>query len=189
MKNTLLNKIENHIKPKTVDVKFEDTDIVIEVTDYVSTGELSAAVETISDMVRLNDYTYELIDILMGYYVISLFTNIPIPTTGDGDEEMEDYQKCYDICMRLNLIDALCETSDNITESIAFIEKNVWRRLEYTKAMKANESLMLLCDKAYEMLENLDGLLGGVDIDMLNQIADQLGDTASKLSLVENKTE
>lgn len=189
MTNTLLTQIEKYIEPKTIEIEFEDAGFVIEATDYIAPGQLSAAIDAISTMVRINDYTYELIDILMGYYAISLFTNIPIPTTIDeAGDEVDNYEKCYDICMRLGLIEALCEASSNIAEAIAYIEKNVWRKIEYTKTIKANESLMLLCDKAYEMLENLDGVLGGVDIDMLNNIAEQLQETTDKLSLVNNDT-
>lgn len=187
MKDTLLKNIEKYIEPKTITLSFNDGEFKVTVTDYVAPGILAAAIENIETMVRINDYSYELFDILMGYYTVTLFTDIPVPQRkGEDGEMVDDYEKCFDICTRLNLTDMLACESDSIAYSLAFIEKNVWRRLEYCKTMESNSALMLLCDKAYEMLENLDGLMGKFDIDNLNKIADTLGDFTQNLSLVEN---
>lgn len=187
MKNTLLENIEKYIEPKTIILSYNDGEFEVTATDYVAPGVLATAIENIETMVRINDYSYEIFDILMGYYTVALFTDIPVPQIkGDDGEMVDDYEKCFDMCTRLNLTDMLASESDSIAYSLAFIEKNVWRRLDYRKVMESNSSLMLLCDKAYEMLDNLDGLLGKFDIDNLNEIADTLGDFTQKLSLVKN---
>lgn len=190
MKNTLLENIEKYIEPKTITLNFNDGEFEVAVTDYVAPGVLAATIENIETMVRINDYSYELFDILMGYYTVTLFTDIPVPQIkGDDGEMVDDYERCFDICNRLNLTNMLACESDSIANSLAFIERNVWRKLDYRKVMESNSALMLLCDKAYEMLENLDGLLDEFNIDNLNEIADTLSDFTQNIALVKNSNE
>ena len=126
MKN-LLGKIERYIKDDTTTLNFGDKSngFALTVNDYVDADTLASVVDDIVLKVKISDFDYYLFDILMSYYTISLFTDIPVPTVKTDEAEVPDYTKCYDICTRLNLIDSLCGVSDYIADYISFIEKNV----------------------------------------------------------------
>lgn len=178
MEKTLMQHIEEYIKPENIELKFNDGSdtFIVNINESVDPGVMSSAIENIVHMVTYNDYAYELFDILMAYYIIDLFTDIPIPSIKDEDgESAPDYARCYEICIGLNLINELCNASPIISDYVEFIEKNVWRRLEYKKSVKTNEALTLLYDKAYELLDDVENMMAKTkDVD-LNAIANEIG--------------
>lgn len=185
MNNTLIEQIDKYIKPENFEVSVDDGDFFITVTTDVSPSILSDVIDRIVSLIKWNDFKYELFDVLMAYYVISLFTDIPIPMKVDENgKEIADYEKCYRISCALNLTNLLCENSIIILNYIELIETNVWRKLDYLKTLQSNEALMTLCDKAYDVLSNMDALFENVDIDYLNSITQELGNVTEKLSLI-----
>lgn len=189
MNDTLMEKINKYIEPETVELIFgEGSDsFVVKINSEVSSGMMSAIIERIAMMVKWNGFTYDLFDILLAYYVISLFTDIPIPTKKDKDEKtIEDYEKCYTICTSMNLIDEICHASPTIAAYIEFIEKNVWRKLEYYKTVEANEKLMALSDKAYGLLDTLEDAFDNVTPEMFSEIVEGLKLVSENPSLIEN---
>lgn len=183
--NELLNTIEKLIREDTftLDIGAGVNRIKIKVHDYVDVDDLSDAVQDIVFRVKANDFRYEVFDFMLGYHIIKLFTNIPIPMI---DDEAIDYARCYDICTRLNLIDRLCEKSNNIAAYIAVIEKNVWRKLEYDKVMATNENLNILYGRVYNFIDNLDTLLSQVEDLGFDKIASELINVTDKISFIED---
>lgn len=189
MKN-LMEKIDEYIKDDTCTLTFGNgsDEFAIQVNDYVDADTLAAVVDDIAFNVRNSEFDYYLFDILMAYHVISLFTDIPIPTikTEESETQTQDYTKCYDICTRLNLINELCSVSDDIEEYIEFIEKNVWRKLEYYKELAANDALMMVCGKAYELLDELEGIVEqATDVDLQTVMSELKDASAQVLDLKE----
>lgn len=176
MENKLMENIEKYIEPRTFEIPFYlgEEEFTVIVSDDVSTEALLTTVELITSAIESDNFeNYCWFEIFIAYSVMALFTNIPIPTNEDGTP---DYMKCYKICTGMGLIDNICARNANIEDYIALIEKNVWRRLEYKKTVRANESLMFLCDKAYDMLEGLDEIMSKVkDVD-IESIGSQLGE-------------
>ena len=187
MKN-LLGKIERYIKDDTTTLNFGDKSngFALTVNDYVDADTLASVVDDIVLKVKISDFDYYLFDILMSYYTISLFTDIPVPTVKTDEAEVPDYTKCYDICTRLNLIDALCGVSDYIADYISFIETNVWRKLEYHKGMAANEALSMVCGKVYDLLDGLEDMVEKTrDVDLQTVMSDLKEASAQVLDLKE----
>lgn len=184
----LMEKIDEYIKDNTCTLTFGDgsDEFAIQVNDYVDADTLAAVVDDIAFNVRNSEFDYYLFDILMAYHVISLFTDIPIPAIKTEESETQDYTKCYDICARLNLINELCSASGNIEEYIEFIEKNVWRKLEYYKELAANDALMMVCGKAYELLDELEGIVEqATDVDLQTVMSELKDASAQVLDLKE----
>lgn len=171
--------IEKYIEAKEQVLSFGSGENAFDVmvNDHVSVDTLSAAANEIARMVAENDFDYSLLDIAMSYFIIDLFTDIPIPMAGDSS----DYVKCHDICCRMNLVDELCAVSANIENSIAYLEKNVWRKLEYLKTIEANSALTMVCGKLYDVLDSVENIVDKVaEVDMqalmeeLNEVTGQL---------------
>lgn len=190
MENAICNAVESTIKENyfSFDVGNGANKKKVQAHDYVDVDTLSDTVQDIVFRIEANDFRYEVFDFMMGYYVIKLFTNIPIPMM----EDSIDYAKCYDICTRLNLINRLCEKSANIAEYISVIEKNVWRKLEYDKAMQANENMNILYGRVYNFIDNLDNTLDNLKELGFDKIASELVNVTNNLSFIDkidNKNE
>lgn len=184
----LLGKIETYIKDDTTTLTFGDKSngFTLTVNDYVDADTLASIVDDIVLKVKISDFDYYLFDILMSYYTLSLFTDIPVPTIKTDEAEVPDYTKCYDICTRLNLVDALCDASDYIADYISFIETNVWRKLEYHKEMAANEALSMVCGKVYDLLDGLEDMVEKTrDVDLQTVMANLKEASAQVLDLKE----
>lgn len=184
----LLGKIETYIKDTTTTLNFGDKSngFTLTVTDYVDADTLASIVDDIVLKVKISDFDYYLFDILMSYYAISLFTDIPVPTIKTDETEVPDYTKCYDICTRLNLVDALCDASEPIADYISFIETNVWRKLEYYKGMAANEALSMVCGKVYDLLDGLEDMVEKTrDVDLQTVMSNLKEASAQVLDLKE----
>lgn len=183
MKKTLMENIEAYMAQEKKTIDFET--FKVEVNEDVDVNEIHNAIEFIVNAVVEQDWSYDLIDIFESYYIISLFTNIPVPMLED---DIPDYTKCLEICQKLDLRTVLYEASGVIFEQISMLEKNIWRKLEYHKAMLTLvpwESLMDGLSQFYEVLDTLSEYVDQQkDVDIEN-LASQINDVASKLRLVE----
>lgn len=186
--DSFMENIDKYIDNDEFLLEFIDDDgesFTVKATDYVHFADISVSIETIVDHVAGKNYQYEYFDLALAYCVIDLFTEIPVPmTTDENGEEIIDACKCFDICTRLGIIKALCETSDNAAELIAVIEKNVWRRLEYLKTMESTSGLNRVCDYAYDLLIKIDDVIDGYSNVNLKEATDVLKDTLTKLNIV-----
>lgn len=181
MKNKM-ELIEKYIEKENVVLTFgsDDDAFDVEVNDYVDVSTLIAVVDEIVRLIQSNDFDYSLFDVGLAYFIIDLFTDIPIPMREQGD--FPDYEKCYDICSRMNLIDEVCAASGNAEDAISYIEKNVWRKLEYYKAMEANRALTMVCGKLYDVLDRVGTIVDQVaDVD-LQALADELNEVSGKIA-------
>jgi len=187
MAKTLMESIEDFIVEDKKYIKYGTGDDIfkVEINEDASLDDIHNAIVMIVDNVENQNFAYYLIDILEAYHILNLFTNIPVPMISD---ETPDFEKCYDICLKLQLKYYLTQTSNIVLNHISMIEQNVWRSLEYKKSLKAlipYESLMAALNQFYEILDDLDKVVEAQkDID-IEVIANQLNEVTSKLSLVE----
>jgi len=187
MAKTLMESIEDFIVEDKKYIKYGTGDDIfkVEINEDASLDDIHNAIVMIVDNVENQNFAYYLIDILEAYHILNLFTNIPVPMISD---EIPDFEKCYDICLKLQLKYYLTQTSNIVLNHISMIEQNVWRSLEYKKSLKAlipYESLMAALNQFYEILDDLDKVVEAQkDID-IEVIANQLNEVTSKLSLVE----
>lgn len=188
---TLFKNIEEYMvnttnEKKTISYSNGKDAFNVEVNENIDLNDIHAAIETIVENVIDQDWAYDLIDILSSYYIIDLFTNIPAPMM---DNDIPDYEKCLEICLKLNLKQHLCEISDIVFDYISMLERNIWRKLEYKKTLTALipwESLMDGLNQFYEVLDTLSEFAEkqkDVDIEALTG---QINDVATKLQLVED---
>lgn len=187
MEKTLMENIEAFIvnNKKVIEFGTGKQKFNIEINEAVDVDDIHRAIDLIVDQVIEQDYSYELIDVLMPYYLIKLFTNIPVPML---EEDIPDYKRCLDFCINLQLKEKLFAASPVVAEYISILEKNVWRKLEYKKARLTLipwESLMDGLGQFYEILDTFSEFVDqqkNIDVDSL---ASQINDVASTLSLVE----
>lgn len=159
----------------------------VEISEDVDLRLIDQVIDTIVDQVVAQEFKYSLIDIMESYFIMALFTNIPIPilentnedtdatdiaaeaerteTSEDvaskekpGTEYIPDYQRCYIIATKLNLKEQLAEASPVIADMIYLIEKNIWRKLEYKKSLTALIPYESMLDVMSEMYSLLDDL-------------------------------
>lgn len=187
MDEALMKNIDAYIADtkKKIEYGVGKKGFVVEINEKIDINDIHNAIEVIVDNVVDQDYSYELIDILLSYYIIKLFTNIPAPM---ADEDIPDYERCLDICIKLQLKNVLFENSIVVAEYINMLEKNIWRKLEYKKARLTLipwESLMDGLSEFYEILDTFSEFVDKQqDID-IESLAGQINEVTSKLTLVE----
>ena len=194
MEKTLMENIEAFIVENKKHIEFGKgkQGFIVSINENIDIDDIHNAIETIVDQVVGQDYSYELIDILMSYYLITLFTDIPAPMV---EEDIPDYEKCLEICIKLGIKEKLFGTSPIVAEYISMIEKNIWRKLEYKKARLTLipwESLMDGLGQFYEILDTFSDFVDQRKDFDYESLAGQINDVASKLTLVEelkNKNE
>lgn len=191
-KKTLMENIEERIANDDKYITIDDRlgRFKIKVNENVDVTDIHSAIMTIADEVENQNFAYTLIDLIEAYYIIELFTDIPVPTIKyDDGVEVPDYQKCYVISTKLQLKDRLFGTSLIVGSYIELLEKNVWRILEYKKArltLLPYESMMDALNEFYEMMDDLGKYVENQkDIDV-EALAKQIGDVATKLSIVDD---
>ena len=182
-----LSKLENLNKPRTL--KLEIDGIPFEVKEDVTLVQIDSAV----DMIVKN---ISVLDVMLPYYIMGLFTNLPIPMiTDEGGDEYPDYQKCFMICTRLDLKQNLIDRSDIVRAYIEMLERNVWRQLEYEKArltLLPFESLMDGLSSFYEVMDALEEYTDKYSSEDIDKIAAQLtemADNVTKLHLIKNEND
>lgn len=157
-KDDYITAINEYINDEPKSIEYEDggeTKFVVTVNESVDYDDVYTAIVTIVDQVVNKDFEYSVIDLLLPYYLISLFTDIPVPLTEDDNT---DYQKCFVISSKLNLEENL-SAFPVIADYISIIEKNVWRKLEYYKALKSImpfDELIGALGEFYEILDELN---------------------------------
>lgn len=167
MAKTLMENIESFIDVKNKDIEFKNSNSKFNITinEHVDLDKIHDAIEMIVANVVEQNFAYDLIDILFSYHMINLFTNIPVPMQKD-ETDIPDYKKCFDISLGLNLKHRLFEESHTVGEYIKMIEVNVWRKLEYKKAMRENDAFAFVCDKAYDLLEFVNDAITKANTDV-----------------------
>lgn len=158
MGKILMKEIENYIstEEKSIKVGAGKNSIQINIIEDVEVDKLHAVVESITNAIVEQDFAYTLFDILLPYHIINLFTNIETPMVKD---DIPDYEACYKFCIKFDLVNKLAEKSSIVAECISVIEKNIWRSLEYKKALTTlipYESLMDALDEFYKILDEID---------------------------------
>ncbi len=141
------------------------------VNEKVNFDDVYSAIATIVENVVDNDFDYELIDLLIPYYLIDLFTDIEVPMI---DDDVPDYEMCHKIAAYLNLEYELTQASNIVGQYIYMISQNVFRKLEYQKMLVVHNRELDALSDFYSILEELDNIVEGqkdIDVDgFLNKI-------------------
>lgn len=190
MEKIPMKEIESYIstEEKFINLGTVKEPIRIEIIEDVDVDDIHAVVESIADAIVEQDFAYTLFDILIPYHIINLFTNIETPMVAN---DIPDYEACYKFCVQSNLINILAEESPVVAEYIGVIEKNIWRTLEYKKALTAlipYESLMDALNEFYRILDEIDEVAEAqkdVDVEWLMK---QLGEISAGLASVEEES-
>ena len=207
MDRDLAAKINEYIQdaPKQIMYGNSKNGFSVEVNENIDFNEVHSAIDNIVENVMEQDQVFEVIDLLMGYYVIKLFTNIPIPVVEDKDADGDyrpDYSKCNEIVAKLDLMSKLAATSNVVAFYLDVLIKNVWRKLDYNKAMLSVMPFNDLMDAIAEFYAILDEIAeasnADVNLDEFKSTLDEFADKISelqpeiereKLKLVENDKE
>ena len=169
--NTALEYVEAALTDEKT-IEYGDDDFTIVVNEDVDIDDVINAINTIVENVVENEFEYELIDIMLPYFLIAYFTDIEIPMVYDEDEDEEypDYIGCYKIATMLNLEYELTQTSPLVAGYIYMMNQNIWRRLDYHKSQGAylQRELMDALSTFYQVMDELDDVAEkqkDVDID------------------------
>lgn len=175
----MFKKSENAITEKT---EIQE-DIQININEDIDMGEFMAAIDNIVDAVVDNDFDYSLIDLLESYYILHFFTNVEIEMK---DEELiiPDYVDCYKKMVAYDIKNGICDKSQVVYEYIAYFEKNIWRKLEYQKAIIPNRKLEDALAEFYEIMAALDEVAEmNKDVDV-EQLMGQLGELSEQMKSI-----
>lgn len=191
MEKISMKEIESYIstEEKFIKVGTGKNSLRINIIEDVSVDDIHAVVESISDAIVAQDFAYTLFDILLPYHIVNLFTNIEAPMI---EEDVPDYEVCYKFCIQFDLVNKLAEVSPIVAEYIGVIEKNIWRTLEYKKALTAlipYESLMDALGEFYRILDDIDKIAEAQkDVDV-EGLVKQLGEISAGLASVEKESQ
>lgn len=189
MDKDLVAKIEKYIQDGTKQITYGNskTGFSVIVNEDIDFNEVHSAIDTIVENVIAQEQAFEIIDLLTGYYVIKLFTNIPVPLIEDAEAEdghRPDYSKCNEIVAKLDLINKLASTSSIVAFYLDMLLKNVWRKLDYNKAMLSvmpyNDLLDAIAE-FYAILDEFAEVSNNNDLD-LDKFKSTIDDFANKLS-------
>lgn len=184
----LAAKIINYMQDgvKTITIGSSKDRFTIEVNEDIDFNEVHNAIDNIVENVTEQDHSFEVIDLLMGYYILKLFTNIPVPVTEDENSEdgsRPDFNMCNEIVAKLGLTSRLCEASPIVAFYMDVLIKNVWRKLDYNKAILSVLPFNDLMDAIAEFYSILDELAEIPNQDEnLAELKDTLNNFADKLS-------
>lgn len=180
--NNVLEYIEALTEDKCT-IEYDDGAYTVGVNEDVDINAVYSAINNIVDNVVEGEFEYELIDIMLPYYYIDLFTDIEAPMVVDNGEEYPDYMKCYEIATRLNLEYELTQASTMVAGYIYMMTQNIWRRLEYHKSEGAfiKRQLLDAISTFYEIMDDLDQFVeqqGDIDVEgfvsQLNDMTDMM---------------
>lgn len=175
-KKTLMQSIENYIKTENKTMRYgtgKDA-FTIEINEKVPFEAIDRVIELVVDSVvsgnedNTHGFDYEIMDEIMPFLFISLFTDIPTPIIVDEsgnpilDEDGEtsvDYVKCLHIYTALDLRYRIFEVSPIIAEYMGIIEKNIWRRLEFIKQKQIQDKEYEAIGEFYSILDDLSGVV------------------------------
>lgn len=171
-------------------IEYGDNDLIVTVNEEVDIQDVYNAIINIVDNIVEREFEYELMDLMLPYYWISLFTDINVPTLFDDDgEEYPDYVQCYKIATCLNLEYELTQVSPLVAGYIYMIPQNIWRRLEYHKSHGAylQKELTDALSAFYEIMDELDELnKQQADIDV-EGFMEQLNEISTALQELNNE--
>lgn len=188
--NTALEYVEAALADKKT-IEFGDDEFVLTVNENIDINDVYNAINNIVENVVEREFEYELIDLMIPYYLISLFTDIDVTTIKDGDEEYPDYEQCYKIATVFNLEYELTQVSPLVAGYIYLMNQNIWRRLDYQKSQGAylKRELMDAISTFYMIMDELDEVAEqqkDIDVDgfvsQLNEISEALQDLNTQKS-------
>lgn len=182
--------IKGFLEKKSVPINVSDGPMgevfTIHVSEDVTPSQIHSIVESIAYQVEQQDFAYTLIDILKAYYILDLFTDIPVPMKTEDGEEYPDYEACHTICTRLNLEEEIYEQVPLVGRYIEMLEQNVWRKLEYEKSLKPYSELSEALAEFYEILDDLNEIVENQDEESINDLLEKVNDVAKELEQVRN---
>lgn len=155
--NSALEYVDAFMDQKKT-IEYGENDLVINVRDNIDVDDVLNAIATIVDNVVEREFEYELIDLMIPYYLMKLFTDITPPTIEKDGEVFPDFQKCYEIATCLNLEYELTQVSPIVAGYVYFMTQNIWRKLDYHKSQGAyiKRELMESLSAFYEVMDELD---------------------------------
>ena len=195
MDRDLVAKINEYIQEDTKQIMYGNAKngFAVKVNENIDFNEVHSAIDNIVENVMEQDQAFEVIDLLMGYYVIKLFTNIPIPVVEDKDADGDyrpDYSKCNEIVAKLDLMNKLAAASNVVAFYLDVLVKNVWRKLDYNKAMLSVMPFNDLMDAIAEFYAILDEIAEASNADVnLDEFKATINDLADKLSELQPEVE
>jgi hypothetical protein len=160
------------------------------VRPFITLAERILIVDSVVDNLFIQNYTPEYKDILFFKSIVEVMTNLDLPQkTVDFDDistEIVDLESCYELMVKTNLIDVLCEADDRIKTIIGDLKSLIDEKLEYKKNLVYNfrdyEAIVnIIGDKFRNVNELVDGL--NVLIDNLNLLSDTIDEKLSDLDL------
>lgn len=164
-------------------IEYGDGELLLIVNEKIVIDDIYNAINTIVDNVVEREFEYELVDLLLPYFIIDLFTDIDAPMIEEDGEEFPDYTACYKIATMLNLEYELTQVSPLVAGYIYLMTQNIWRRLEYHKSYGSYMKQELLDALAtfYQLMDDLDDMAEqqkDIDIDkfvsQINDISDAI---------------
>ena len=128
-----LMKANNNI-PKTVPItyKLDDNEIVFNIKTGLSLFEKSNFIDRVVNCVVFDDtYNPELFDPMFNITVLQSFTDVPV-FHADGNDM--DFEKTYELCKALNIVDKVSDAITNDTYLIADLYDMCQSAIEFHKA-------------------------------------------------------
>ena len=168
---------ELQISNTEIENEVVDDVINIHLTEEVNILMLMSAIDNIVDAVAEQDFAYELLDLVESYYVLKLFTDVEIPMT--DEEDIPDYVKCYELCVAYDIKNAIWDESVILSEYLSYLEKNVWRKLEYRKSNTAQQKLTEALEEFYIVI---DMLAEGAEYIQSDEKMSELNDKLSQMN-------
>lgn len=164
-------------------IEYGDGELLLIVNEKIDVDDIYNAINTIVENVVEREFEYELVDLLLPYFLIDLFTDIDAPMYTEDGEEFPDYVACYKIATVLNLEYELTQVSPLVASYIYLITQNIWRRLEYHKSYGAymKKELLDALSTFYQLMDDLDEMAEqqkNIDVDkfvmQINEISDAI---------------
>lgn len=151
-------------------IVYDEGDYNVMVNEDVDIDSIYSAIATVVDSIVEREFEYELIDIMLPFFLIDLFTDIEVPKMVIEGEEYPDYMACYKIASYLNLEYELTQASPLVASYIYMITQNIWRKLEYHKSQGAfiQRQLTDTIAEFYNIMDDLDEFVekqGEIDVD------------------------
>ena len=184
-KNTNALEYVKTLMDEPKEISYDDDEYILVVNEDIDVDDVYSAITTIVEAVVDREFEYELVDLMLPYFYIDLFTDIQAPIIKDENgDEYPDYIECYKLATLLNLEYELTQVSPIVAGYIYMMTQNIWRRLDYHKSQGAyiQRELTDAIGAFYEIMDELDQAVDAnknLDVDTF---ASQLAEISTALA-------
>lgn len=180
----------NDIEAIKKTIEYEDFTVVV--NEQVDFNDIFNAINVIVENIIEQEFAYELIDLMIPYYLLQLFTDIEPPMLQDDDgEEYPDFVTCYKIATYLNLEYELTQVSPIVAGYIYALTQNIWRRLDYKKSEGSyiKEQLTDALVHFYEVMDEVDDMVSQEAQVDIESFMEKLNEISEQLDIINNDTD